>query len=642
MKHDEDIEKAVTASIYEEYQNSIANKSVEHSDFEAYVDMFNCERTEKDYDWMSDIFVPEFTSHMLTQSGIDASMYFKSRDYVEVYVNSNRDEDIAAAEATKELVNRTLNQKYLHYYQKYLRASGIKNLCGYTFIRCWWERKTKKAIVGHTIKIPSDGNTTEPQAIQQEPIIGDAIVYDRFNFDVIDPRDVFTSNEYTYSLQQKKWVTMRFDTTIDRLEQDKEFMGYINLDKLKTLHLKDKTDTKGSSAGSYYTNDKKQESQKTPIKDFMVLERYGKYWVKVKKRDAFDNPVEIEPGIDDKGEVVKDAELLEVIIGTAVNGSDCVLIRFQINPYKDAHGDAYRPIIRGLCYVHPVVDSGLGDGKCSRELQIAINDTLNMSNDRVKLATLPILKTNKFATEDNPTIYFEPGNKWELNNPDDVKELIISDNIQGALTQIGVLTDKMQQVNSTYPTTMGSLPQMASTTATAIAGAESRTDTRNNYRSLTFENTFLVDLYWMISQMTYQFAAPETAEKLLGDKVYDFNPTLDYTYKPVSEAIETASSRQMKINNWNTILGYLANIPNPKTAAMVNYILIKIAMLMGDEYENLSNNLLDEAFFLPPGKQGGQQGKPNGMGMPISNQNGIVQSGMEMGIRNNQFMGMQG
>lgn len=634
----EEIEKIITSLVYEEYDNALANKSIERSDFEAYVDMLNCERTEKDYDWMSDIFVPEFTSHMLTQAGIDASMYFKSRDYVEVYVSSDKNEDLAAAEANKELINRTLNQKYLYYYQKYLRASAVKNLCGYTYLRCWWERKTKKAVVGHKVKL-SDTDTEKPQVIKQEPIIGDAIVYDRFNFDVIDPRDVFTSNEYTYSLQQKKWITIRFDTTIDQLELDKGLMGYINLDKLKTLHLDNTTDTKGSNSGSYYTNDKKQESQKSPVKDFMVLERYGKHWVRVKKRDELDNPIEIEPGIDEKGEVMKDAELLEVIIGTAIHDSNRVLIRFQMNPYKDALGDVYRPIIRGLCYVHPTVDNGMGDGKCSRELQIAINDTLNMSNDRVKLATLPILKTNKFATEDNPTIYFEPGNKWELNNPDDVKELTISDNIQGALTQIGVLTDKMQQVNSTYPTTMGSLPQLASTTATAIAGAESRTDTRNNYKSLTFENTCLVPLYWMISQMTYQFAAPETAEKLLGDKIYDFNPTLDYTYKPVSAAIETASSRQMKINNWNTVLGYLANIPNPKAAAMINYILIKIAMLMGDEYENLANNLLDESFFLPPGKQGGQQSMGKANGMSVSNQNGMMQSGMEMSARNNQFMG---
>ena len=69
-----------------EYQTARTNQSQDKTDFESYIDMFDAERTEREYDWMSDIFLPEFPTQMLTQSAIDVSQYFQTRDFVEVYI----------------------------------------------------------------------------------------------------------------------------------------------------------------------------------------------------------------------------------------------------------------------------------------------------------------------------------------------------------------------------------------------------------------------------------------------------------------------------------------------------------------------------------------------------------------------------
>lgn len=626
----ERIEDALCGIVSDEYNTAKTQKQNEDADFEAYLDLFDCIRSEKSYDWQADVFVPELLVHIIVQMGIASGQYFKRRDYVEVYVMSEKDKDIAAADANKRLVNRTLNQKHLYYYQKFMRAEAIRNLGGVVYLRCWWERKIKKDIIGQesnteNVGIDADGNVI--QNITTLPIYGDRLVYDRFNYDVIDPRDVFTSNEYTYSLQDKNWIIIRFNSTFEELELNKELMGYFNLDKLKKAKITESsTETKGASKGSYYKKDQEPDPQSSPIKNWTCLERYGKHWVKVTKRDEIGNPIEVIPGIDAGGKPLDDAELLEVVITEAINKDLKFLIRFQLQQYKDTSGETYRPIIRGLCYIHPTMDVGFGDGKSTRELQIALNDTINMSFDRTKFATVPTLINSTTNAEHNDSIYFEPQHIITVPFPDQIKEFKISDNISGALHQSQFFVDKMQQATATFPTTQGSLPEMSSTTATAIAGADARTDTRSHYRSLNNENTLLVELYWMITQMTWQFAMSETAQKLLGEKVYDFNPELDYTYKPVSEAIETATSKNTKIQQWTMILQQIMNSQNPKAAVTANFIMGKIAALMGEEYVNIMDKLLEPN--APVSSKGGEQAEAKS-GIPATNQSGIPQSAGE-------------
>ena len=133
----------IVAKIVVDHEYTIAeqNQTSDFNDFESYIDMFDAERTEKEYYWMSDIFLPEFPSHMLTQSAMDVAQYFQTRDFVECFVMENGIEALAAADANEECINRTLNRRKLYFYHKYVRAKNICNMAGQVYLKCWWEQK---------------------------------------------------------------------------------------------------------------------------------------------------------------------------------------------------------------------------------------------------------------------------------------------------------------------------------------------------------------------------------------------------------------------------------------------------------------------------------------------------------------------
>ena len=599
-KFSESIEAYLSELIYtKEYQKAKMDQQGDTDDFEAYVDMFDAERTEKDYDWMSDIFLPEFPSHMLTQSSIDVAQYFKTRDYVEVYVEDEGPQTARSASATQECINRTLNKRDLYYYQKYVRAKNINHLGGKAYAGAWWD-KTK----------------------------------DAFDFEILDPRNVFTDNKYVYSLQQKSWVIIRGEKTLEELKEEEKQNAYFNLHLLEDLDPTGATETAKDTIGSDGANI--DPFQNTIDKNFDIYKRYGKAWCKTKKSRSVDRDEEgniiattervvslDDPGLDENGKPLKTARLEEVVATIAVTGGTKVLIGFHKTPYLDVFGNPYKPVIRGLCYIHPVRDGGVGDGKYDRELQIGINDTINLSNDRVLLATMPTMKGKKYATEETDSIYFEPGHLMELQDPKDVEEFKISSDILGAMTQYGVFKSSMEQTDSIFPTTMGQLPAMSSTTATAVAGAENRTNQRTNYKSMTFEFTFLTELYWMIQQMTWAFASPQTGFKLMGKKVFDFDPSLNYTYKPLSQSIETEYSKDSKIQKLMTIMQTVAQIQHPDAVVLFNNLFLKISTLMGDEETNIVNFLLGEDVPIQGGNGGQQQGEQKQLGEAPSNQNGV-------------------
>jgi len=288
----------------------------------------------------------------------------------------------------------------------------------------------------------------------------------------------------------------------------------------------------------------------------------------------------------------------------------------------------FKPCMIGLCYIHPNDDKGMGDGQNQRELQTALDDTFNASQDRVILSTFPSLKGARQSIEDNSSIYIEPGHTMMLEDVNDVQELNISSDISGALNQMQYLENKGRQADSMNETTTGGVPSIASTTATAVSAATSSSNTRVNYKSMTFEYTALLELYWMIQQMTYRFATDKTGFELMGDKLYDFNPTLDYYYTPLSQSIETESSKATKIRDLNTLLQTTINIQHPDAVKTINFLYREIFKLMGDEYENVAQ--LDENT---PVQSGGQQGKVEGDS--ASNQYGLQQSATESGARMN-------
>ena len=638
VKHefDEVIEARIIGNLLTgEYENAKANRQQDNEDFEVYVDLLDANRPEKEYDWMSDIHLPEFFSHVATQMALDVAQYFKTRDFVEVYIEDEGEEAINAAKATKELINRTLNQKHLYHYFKFVRGKLNNHLSGDVYAHCWWEQKTKKDVIGikrNVVELPIDvyGDTiidretqVPAREILEEEVLGEVPVIDRFNYEILDPRNVFTDNKYVYSLQQKDFVTIRSEKTLQELKQDKEKGGYFNLHLLEEIKTTEETET---SRETYNKDDPQNLQDYTDKKVFDILKRYGKYWAVILEKDADGYPIRVKPGIDSHGKPRSDAEFIEMVLVFAKSGSTQHLIAFHATPYLDSNGVPYKPVIRGLCYIHPTKDSGMGDGKYAREISKGIDDTFNVSNDRVMLATLPTMKGSRHAVEDNSTIYFEPQHTIELENPADLEEFKISDDIQGALAQIQVLTNKMDQAMAVFPTTMGDLPGKASTTATAVVGAEGKTNNRTNYKSMTFEYTFLIPLYWMIQQMTYTFAKPETGVKLMGNKVSDFNPDMDYTYKPLSQSIESEQSKLAKLRMWDTILSRVIGIQHPDTVHIFNYIFNKICELMGDEYVNFAEAFLGTDVGITPKGQGG--GSPEGVayqGMP-SNQYGVQAS----------------
>ena len=273
----------------------------------------------------------------------------------------------------------------------------------------------------------------------------------------------------------------------------------------------------------------------------------------------------------------------------------------------------------------------MGDGKFGRELQIALDDTFNLTIDRMMLATVPTMLTKKYATEDELDIRIEPGHKISLEDPkNDLQWLELNDASPAANATIQFLRSMMSQASATWPTTMGDVPGLASTTATAVAGAEGRTNVRTNFRSLTFENTFLTDFYWMILQMTGQFAEAETALTLMGDKAYNFDPNKDYYYKPVSQAIETEQAKAQKVQTWTQILGYVLNIGHPDTPKLVNYILSQMFVYMGDEFVNFDKKLLNPEKPITQGPRTVEGGEGE---QPPSNEVGIPQSQLEQFTR---------
>ena len=217
----------------------------------------------------------------------------------------------------------------------------------------------------------------------------------------------------------------------------------------------------------------------------------------------------------------------------------------------------------------------------------------------------------------------------ELSDIKNAEEFRISPDISGALNQMGVFTNLLHQGIGIYPPQMGDTPG-GDITATATASAGSHAGIRSGYQALTAEHTMLTELYWMILQMTGKFAHPKAGEKLMGDKMYDFDPNAEYFYKPVTTSIETESSKFQRRKDTTTIFGYVAQVPNPGTPRLLNKLLAMFFESMGDEYEDFKQDLLDPNAPMTPPTQGGVAG---GEGTPTSNQSGLPQTVLEQQAR---------
>ena len=625
-----------------EYEAGRANNERLMRDLEDAIDMFECERPEKEVDWMSDVSIPEFSSITLTQSSLWAAQYFQTRDFVECYLEDDIPDAIQKCAAAKTCINKTLYQRHIYYYLKANRANSFTLLSGVVYLKCWWEQRTRTVQTGTEIVKEETGNDIygyplvdmerqTPEFIEKEvPVYGEEILVDRFNFEILDPRNVFTDSKYTYTLQEKDYVILRSEKTYYELLHEKDLMGYENIDELKELLIRPQTTD--TSTDLRDDRDQSVHIEHRLFNKIDVIERWGKWPCKVLERDEDGDPIKIESALKDDGDVEEGAEWIETVIAYALLGARRVRLRFQPNPY------GFRPIIRGLGYPHPTRDDGIGDGQLARPLQTALDDFVNLSNDRIKFATLPMIAISKYALDEDDELEYAPGAFLRLEKLDDIREFRISDDTVGANERIAMLTAAQQQLRATYPTTMGRLPDVASTSATAVMGAEQRTDTRVNYRSLTAEHTWLTELYWMILKMTSMFAKPETAIKLMGEYVYDFDADQDYYFKPVSQALETSHSKRAKIQQLTQLLSIISNVPNPNVAKVANKIIRMIIELMDRDVANLGD-LLDEGMPLGMGADsaGGTPSQLGGMAPEISNQYGMPVDTLEKSVREEMY-----
>ena len=636
--------------VIDEFNTSQSGRAVEFADFESVVYMLEGNRGARGYEWMSNISTLELASIILTDTSGQVNQYFQTRDFVEAKVDATTPEAHNIAKAATRCINGTLNRRELYYFAKYVRSRTINALHGHTYMLCEWKKDIRHAHVGFKNKMTPlnvdiygnelTGHPDQQQAYrtEQEPVYQKHILQDDFNCEVIDPRNVATDNRYTYSLQEKDWVTIRHESTLEELNKQKDYLGLINLDQFDEDKKKPGDAQTETSKESYGKLEPDVISNQTPSKKMDIYLRIGKVWAIVKLRDKNNFPTKIETPYDDSGNMKDGAELVDAFVTVAIRDSKQVLIRFQPNPYRDARGKPYKPIIRGWCYVHPTKDSGLSDGKYGRELQNAMDDTINMSIDRVQLATLPTFIGRKLALDDTSEFFIEPEHVIQVDDPNnDLKELKISDNTQGALNQLSLLKNFSEQVMSVYPTTMGQLPS-ASNTATAIAGATQQGNLRSNYKSLTIENTLLSEQYWMIIQMTYQFAEPETAQRLMGDMAQFFSPDEDYTYTPVSSNVEQAENKFRKLQIIDQFFGRASGIKNENTPRLLNYLLGLAFELFDKEFPDYKKHLLNEQSTQH--LDGGQPNQIPDMGQqPTSNQTGNPMSMGEMGARNNMMTG---
>ena len=625
-----DNEHASIAKIVIDSEYAIAkrNQNSEVANFESLVGMLECKRNEKDYDWMSDIYFPEMNALFHTERAGEVAQYFPTRDFVNVKLDGETEIDQKKALAAKKCINKTLNRRGLYYYPKFVRLRSINSLFGRAYIIASWERETT------TDKLEVMDAKGKKKIVEKERIIKDW-----FNFDTLDPRNVFTDSTYTYSIQDKNWVTVQGESTYEKLKEAEKLNQFINLNKVKeAIDAAKKAAETDTSKESYNKDESGTFIEDTPVKTFDVIDRYGKFWAivtEVNEKEGY--PVKATPGVDETGNIKDGAELIETIISFALIGSQKIMIRFVPTPFIDATGKPFKPLARSWCYVHPTKDCGLGDGQHMREIQIAENDNLNMSMDRTKLATLPTFKYKKMSNDDNlPEYYFEPEHGWPVENMDDIMEFKVQDNIQGALQMTSVLSNAMQRVVAISPPRMGGMPDKASTTATAIAGAESNTNTRASYKSMTVEFTFFLEFYWLILQMTHCFAKSETALKMMGEDAYFFDANEDYTYTPLSSNIETEYNKNKKVQQIDQLIGRLSGLAKgvPEVIPIIAYLGMQaVNYLVGEEDPTVKHMIekLTKAKFGEEGKQPDQV--KDGKDTPTSNQAGMPISGMEGAAR---------
>lgn len=127
-----------------------------------------------------------------------------------------------------------------------------------------------------------------------------------------------------------------------------------------------------------------------------------------------------------------------------------IIIRNIPNPHKNSR----IPVV--LKYGLPTLDSiiGRGDMEAGRFQQYAMDTTLNLQIDRLRLATYPPIKVVN-GNVVMPSIRFQPGAKWLVSNPNDVSH--------------HQFPDVQENMNQTYQFLKGALNNTLGNTTTQVS-----------------------------------------------------------------------------------------------------------------------------------------------------------------------------
>ena len=639
----DDIQQQVLGWLEREFAVAKRNMAPFHRAFKEYDDMIHCRRDKKN-DYEPDIYLPEFAARLLTQIGNFVFKYFSSRDFVEASVNSDDPLDVAQGRAAKKLLNVILGKKESHYFHKLCRLLMFVNPGGFGIIKGGYEQKIEKVLTGYKevvdyVKdengelIASDGTpyldpyTQQPaKTVRQVPVYEDRIVKDMPTFDVYPVTHVYYDQKYAYSLAEKEYVYFETEMTLDELKADQDQMGYFNLKRLE--HMERPPDALESEKPHSIKGTAEEPAVKvSPV--YTVLERWGA-WPMVLKDDGT-----YEPGIDANGNKRKNAVNIEGIISFVAEGAEKTpleLIRFQKSPHTR------RPMARFLCYVDAVKDSGFGDGETSKELQIAVNDSFNLSAYRTEMATKLAFKAKRWAGIDE-NIKLTPDKAILLENVDDLQEFKIVDDIQGGMYQLNTLSSRMDDVMAVGANFRG-MGTDRRETATVGAIMDRRADIRMSLKTSSLEWIGFAEFYDMLLTLCNDFMLPQTLVELIGDDAYYYNPHRENKFEPVSQSLETEESKNFKVKMWDQILGRIVGMPNPKTPMIVNYILGQVLELLGGDFKHFKQFMFEEdpeanlMYQLATGAKAQQPGStPNMGGGGPQNQYALPQTGLEQMVR---------
>lgn len=640
---DADIQGQLLSHLSGEFETAARNNDQVNKDFETYYNMIHAIRESKQNEWESDIYMPEFLSRLLTQIGNFVAQYFGSTDFVENDIDSEDPKDILEAKASKALLNTILNDKESYYYQKIVRLIMFVFNCGYGIIKGGYEQRVEPVVSHYSQEssfeqdpltgeylaedgMPfSDPTTQRPKTVTtQRPVYKNDVLVDRPVFDVYPNQNVYMSPEYVYSLNDKEYIIFETEKSLDKLKAEKDEFEYFNLELLE------KEEPEGTRGEKTYNKDGEYEEQSRPVlKNFIILERWGKYPCVTDENGKY------IPGIDKDGNIIENAKNEECIIYIAKNREGDIprhIIGFRRSPHSR------RPMVRFLCYVDMIKDNGFGDGEVNSELQKAVNDNYNLMNYRTRLSITPAFKAKKFSGIPEK-IRISPENVTFMENLNDLQEIDIKGDINGGILHHNLLTSRMDYSMATAPQTMGMSPERAET-ATVGSIINQRANVRIGMKSMNLEFIGFTEFYDMLLTLCNDFMLPETLEEILGEKAFHYNPRRKDKFKPVSQALETEESKQFNIRSLQSVLGMVAPIQNPKTPMMVNMLVGEIMEAMGKKFKIYKKFMLDDnpanvaLYQALTGAKGTGSPPASNPIAPTQNQSGLPQSNTETQMRN--------